>query len=235
MVSDSGSAADFSYSDLSDADLRCIRDSSLVALLCLNHNRAAADLASDLFEMVRQESSALTFMDMGDPSGNPGIVKPLVNNVIREGLVDIVSMNENEARWFLVALEDSTSDWSQLSGKPELWLRAAERVSAETGVRVDLHTPHFSASVKGSHSVAVPTFSEASRVVCGAGDSWNAGDILGTLMNVEVEDRLVLANAVAAKYVSSPDARHPTREEVMTYLRSSPSISYQGKRLLGIQ
>jgi sugar/nucleoside kinase (ribokinase family) len=52
MVSDSGSAADFSFSDLTEADLTAIQESNLVALLNLNHNPKAPQLAQNLFEMV---------------------------------------------------------------------------------------------------------------------------------------------------------------------------------------
>ncbi|MHA2068189.1 MAG: PfkB family carbohydrate kinase, partial [Candidatus Thorarchaeota archaeon] len=112
MVSDSGSAAEFSYSDLAENDLAAIRESNLVALLNLNHNPDAPQLAQDLFEMVGESSNALRFMDVGDPSGHLEIVEPLARKVLAEGLVDIVSLNENEARWFAWAISGKDSRWS---------------------------------------------------------------------------------------------------------------------------
>jgi sugar/nucleoside kinase (ribokinase family) len=232
MVSDSGSAAEFSFSDLTEADLSAIQESNLVALLNLNHNPDAPQLAQDLFEMVKISSKALSFMDVGDPSGNLEIVEPLARNVLAEGLVDILSLNENEARWFAWAISGKEGRWDHLSSDPEDWLSAAQLVSSETGTRIDLHTPHFAASISEDSLTLFPAFNAVSRVICGAGDAWNAGDIYGTLQKLSDRDRLALANAVASQYVSSADASHPSPGEILTYLRSSPPLESLGERLV---
>jgi sugar/nucleoside kinase (ribokinase family) len=140
-------------------------------------------------------------MDVGDPSGHLEIVEPLVKNVLSEGLVDIVSLNENEARWFAWAISGRESRWEQLSSDPEDWLSAAQLVSTETGTRIDLHTPHFAASIYEDSVTSAPAFDTVNRVACGAGDAWNAGSIYGILQKLSESDRMVLANAVASLYV----------------------------------
>ncbi|MHA2140985.1 MAG: carbohydrate kinase family protein [Candidatus Thorarchaeota archaeon] len=232
MVSDSGSAADFSFSNLTEADLTAIQESNLVALLNLNHNPDAPQLAQNLFEMVGASSKALRFMDVGDPSAHLEIVEPLVRNVLADGLVDIVSLNENEVRWFAWALSGKDSRWEQLSTEPEEWLSAAQFVSNETGTRIDLHTPHFTASIFEDRHAIVPAFDTVSRVVCGAGDAWNAGDIYGTLQKLSDRDRLVFANAVASRYVSSVNASHPSPKEIISFLQSNPTLESLGERLV---
>ncbi len=232
MVSDSGSAAEFSFSDLTEADLSAIQESNLVALLNLNHNPDAPQLAQDLFEMIGASSKALRFMDIGDPSGHLEIVEPLARNVLAEGLVDIVSLNENEARWFAWAVSGKNRRWKQLSADPEEWLSAAQLVSTETGTKIDLHTPHFAASISEDSITLVPAFDTVNRVACGAGDAWNAGSIYGTLRKLSESDRLVLANAVASLYVASVDASHPSPEEIISFLRSHPSFESLGERLV---
>ncbi|MFX1415902.1 MAG: carbohydrate kinase family protein [Promethearchaeota archaeon] len=232
MVSDSGSAAEFDFSDLTSEDLDAVRESSLVALLNLNHNPNAAGLAYDLFQMVSESSSAKKFIDVGDPSGNQGIIEPLTKNVLSEGLVDVLSLNESEARWFAWALTGRSERWKSLSSDHDDWLSAARLVSEETGVRVDLHTQYFSATLNQDAVSIVPTFDTVSRVACGAGDAWNAGDILGTLLEISDISRLTLANAVAALYVSSTTASHPSSEEVVEYLQSRPPLDEMGERLV---
>ncbi|MEM2141911.1 MAG: carbohydrate kinase family protein [Candidatus Thorarchaeota archaeon] len=219
MVSDSGSAADFSFADLTPSDLESIRQASLVALLCLNHDRGAVGLVRDLFTFVRGESSAHTFIDIGDPSGQPDIIPGLIQ-AMREGLVDTLSMNENEAGWLARTLAPSDDRWRNLVQTPELWPEAALLVAEETGVRVDLHTPRFASTIGDGHVCTVPAFTVTPRVVCGAGDSWNAGNICGILYGLDDRARLTLANAVAALYVSSAEARHPTAQEVSRFLTS---------------
>ncbi|MGY5853986.1 MAG: carbohydrate kinase family protein [Candidatus Thorarchaeota archaeon] len=232
MISDSGSAATFSYSDLSEGDFSAIRSSSLIALLCLNHNRNAADLAHSLFNMVKTETEATTFMDTGDPSGNSGIVEPLTKRVLSEGLVDILGVNENEVSWFAAAISGNHDKWTPGSLSAKDWIPAAQLVSRETGVRVDLHTPFFSATIENDSITTVPAFQMEPRVTCGAGDSWNAGDIYGSIHDWSAHDRLTLANAISALYVSSESAAHPTRESIISFLESNPSLSARGSNLL---
>ncbi len=232
MVSDSGSAADFAFSDLTRDDLNAIRDSSLVALLNLNHNADAPRLAVELFEAVSESSPATKFIDVGDPSGNQGIIEPLARQVLSDGLVDIISLNENEARWFAWALTGKQDRWKTLSPNHEDWLSAAQLVSKETGVRVDLHTQFFAATIDEEDLTVAPTFRTECRVALGAGDAWNAGNILGTLLNLSKIDRLALANSVAALYVSSDTASHPLLTEVIQHLGSEPSLEEIGERLV---
>lgn len=232
MVSDSGSASDFSYGDLTEYDIKAILESPLVALLCLNHNKNAPRLAEDLFSMVRSKSKVLTFMDMGDPSNNPGIVEPLAKKVVSQGLVDILGMNENEASWFAGAIDGNTDKWHDTPAHPEKWVSAAKLVSHETGVRIDFHTPYFAASIKDDRITALPTFEVPVKITCGAGDAWNAGDILGTLLDLEARDRIILANSVAAIYVSSDSAAHPTREALIEFLKGRQALSNVGSKLI---
>ncbi len=235
MVSDSGSASDFAYSNLTQDDLEVIQNSGLVALVNLNHNRRGPNLAYDLFTMIRASSKATTFMDMGDPSGNPKVIAELVRRVIRPGLVDILGLNENEVGWVVQLLREEVGHKKITSEHPQDWLENAKTIVDETGVCIDLHTPHYSATIDKKRTIVFPSFSVEGRVVCGAGDAWNAGDIYGTLLGLPKEDRLILANAVAALYVSSKDASHPSISEVIGFLRSAPALSVDGTKLLKVQ
>lgn len=216
MISDSGSASSFKYSNLSTEDFQILENGGLIALVNLNHNQDGTDLARNLFTYIKETTHAKTFMDMGDPSSHPHLVKPLVNRVLKAGLVDILSVNENEVGWICWALSGSTTR-KNLVFSPDEWLPAAKMISHETGVRVDLHTPQFAASITDDEVISVPIFKTESRVACGAGDSWNAGDIYGELLNLTSLDRLTLANATAALYVSSEDAKHPTKRDLIDF------------------
>ncbi len=218
MVSDSGSAADFSFGDLAPSDLDAINKSSLVALLCLNHNKNASYLAEEIFTYVRSNSNALTFMDIGDPSGNLKAITRLVKSTLNAELVDIISLNENEAGWIARILTNNDK-WRDATSDLEIASEAAELISKETAVRVDLHTLQFSATFKDDRTIRVPTFMAESHVQCGAGDSWNAGDILATITELSDVERLTLANAVAALYVSSINADHPSNNDVFKFLK----------------
>lgn len=234
MISDSGSASRFEFSDLTEEDLASIRHSGLVALLNLNHNEKGAQLAGDLFEFVRQESQSQTFMDIGDPSGHPEYVEPLIDLAIDRGLVDVLGVNENEVNWLARAL-DCDGHYAHTENQPERWLDVAVHVSSQLGVRLDFHTPHYAATILEDDVVSIPSFEVRGTVTLGAGDAWNAGDIWGLLHGIEPEDRILLANAVASLYVSSTDASHPSKAEIIGFLESGPSLSGRGKKLLKVR
>jgi sugar/nucleoside kinase (ribokinase family) len=63
----------------------------------------------------------------------------------------------------------------------------------------------------------VPSFNVNPLRTTGAGDVWNAGNILGDALGLPDSCRLTLANAVAAYYVCSPKAEHPTLSKLMEF------------------
>ena len=231
MISDSGSASKFGFTDLTEDDLECIRCSALVALVNLNHNELGSALARGLFEFVRDNTDAITFMDMGDPSSRPDLVRPLIDEVVSLGLVDVLGVNENEVAWLVRAL-DGGGRWLGMETQQEMWLDAAAYASSELGTRLDLHTPFYAASVFEDEVVGVPAIDVDGHIALGAGDAWNAGNIWALLNDLDTESRLLLANTVAALYVSSKDAQHPTNHDVAAFLRSRPMLSSHGKKLL---
>ncbi|MFW9847629.1 MAG: carbohydrate kinase family protein [Candidatus Thorarchaeota archaeon] len=232
MVSDSGSAARFSFEQLTEKDLKAISKSQIIVLENLNHNKEGVNLARDLFTYARNHSKASTFMDTGDPSGDPEKIIGLVKSVVHEGLVDILSVNENESAWFAWALDNRAQHWRDAVRNPECWMDTAKFLSGETGVRVDLHTPYYSATIEDDSVVAIPTFKVDSKILCGAGDAWNAGDIFGEIFGLTKKDRLLFANSVAALYVSQGTAEHPTRKDVITFLNDMPPKAVEAAKLL---
>ena len=78
----------------------------------------------------------------------------------------------------------------------------------------------------------VSAFQEEPKIACGAGDSFNAGLIYGLLLDLQLEDQLILANAVAALYLSSSDSNPPNKSGVLQFLKSEPALSSSGKKLL---
>lgn len=235
MVSDSGSASSFDFTQLNEADLSAIADSGLVAIMNLNHNSRAYEFTKDLLGYVRTNSEAVTFMDFGDPSNNPSMLEPIMHDVVSKGYVDVFAMNENESAWIAWAIDGHKSRWRDGIKDPETWLSTAEFVSEELSIAVDFHTPFYSASIAGGRVIGCPAFPAESRVLCGAGDAWNAGDIWGLLSGLEVMDRLVLANAVASLYVSAGTAEHPTTDDVIEFLEQNPRTSDGATKLLKLK
>lgn len=82
-----------------------------------------------------------------------------------------------------------------------------------------MHTTSFSATFTKKSETIVPTFKVPVLRATGAGDAWNAGNILGDACKLSDGGRLTLANAVAAYYVSNPSGEHPTRKKLISFCK----------------
>ena len=96
-------------------------------------------------------------------------------------------------------------------------MEAARVLAKHLPSRIDLHTTDFSATLKGDKEVVVPSFKVTALRATGAGDAWCAGNILGDHNELSDECRLMLANAVAACYLSDAEGVHPTKEKLSRF------------------
>jgi sugar/nucleoside kinase (ribokinase family) len=104
-------------------------------------------------------------------------------------------------------------------------MEAARVLAKQLHARIDLHTTNFSATFTKKTEVVVPAFKVKTLRATGAGDSWNAGNILGDGNELSDECRLALANAVAAYYLADPEGTHPTRQKLAKFIKNSAKHS----------
>ena len=95
MMSNPASHANFGPEKLSRKDKEVIRKSDFVVVLNWGQNQRGTDLAEEVFKTAR-EGGGVTFFDPGDPSSNQKGLQELNNRVLVPGLVDVLSLNENE-------------------------------------------------------------------------------------------------------------------------------------------
>jgi sugar/nucleoside kinase (ribokinase family) len=145
----------------------------------------------------------------------------LMAKVLKTDRLDILSVNENEAITYASLLDESLKQKQQRLDFAELAMEAARILAKHLPARIDLHTTVFSASLNGKQEVVVPTFKVKVLRATGAGDAWNAGNILGDRNGLADECRLMLANAVSACYLSDADGMHPTISRLVTFLRDN--------------
>jgi sugar/nucleoside kinase (ribokinase family) len=172
------------------------------------------ELAERVFRYVKHKGKAKTYYDTGDPSPNKKKIPELIQKVLLQGLVDIMSVNENEV--FLYA---NNFGIEHCEGKlnNELAKNYAQTLARNLPAQVDLHTTVFAGSFSKKREVVVPTFHVSALRATGAGDAWNAGNILGYALELPDSYRLTLANAVAAYYVSSLSAEHPNVTQLLDF------------------
>jgi len=216
MVSDPGSLSQFGPEKLSEEDKTLISEADFVCVLNWNQNQKGTELAEKVFSIAKNEGKAVTFFDPGDPALRVGEIEGLNERVLTPGLVDVLSVNENE----LVHLAKGVAeDTSEMEGAEDPLFGAASVFSMMIP-RVDLHTPEFSATFVDGQRIRVPCARIKPAKVTGAGDVWNAADIYAQGVGLGHKDRLVFANAAGAAYLERRGFEPPTLGEVIGRLDS---------------
>ena len=84
-----------------------------------------------------------------------------------------------------------------------------------------VHTPEFAAASSASEGEAYALQERQSNVIrlAGAGDSFNGGYLCASLGNLSLKERLVVANAVTAFFVTHATA--PTKEELIAQIEKA--------------
>lgn len=210
MFSDVGDISNLDGRELTRHDAMTLRKSDCVALVNWSSNTKGNELARRVFGLNGREDR-LNFIDLADVTGAESRVRALARNILDQGLVDVISLNENEAR--IIARTLSVGGLGRSYDRREV-IRVSNLLHDSLHVVVDVHTPIGSASSTNQGDVWVDSFGKVSGFVTGAGDVWDAGDIIGHLLGFKTETRLRFANAFAHLYLTNKNARLPTLREV---------------------
>lgn len=215
MLSDPGSVAQYGPEELDANDWTLLDAADLVLVANWSQNRRGTSLV----EAVARKAK-LSMLDTGDPSvrgaDQPAAVRELTTRVLPLPELGVYALNENELRQLVG--RDLRGERDERAAAKELHARRPEGV-------LDLHTARFAATYGPSGEAVAPTFRVEPLRVTGAGDAWNAGDILGHLAGLAPQERLALANAVAGLYVSGKEGVAPTLADVVAFLDSGPRLN----------
>jgi sugar/nucleoside kinase (ribokinase family) len=225
MLRDVGALEDFGPLDINESDFEAINNSNYVCLFNWAGTRKhGTALAKVIFERAKQNTKIKTYYDTSDPNPNASDIPCFVDTVLRTSSVDVLSVNENEAVTYANVLDREFKEKRGKTSFAEYSLEAARLLAKNFSARIDLHTSLFSVSLRGKHEVMVPSFRIKVLRATGAGDSWNAGNILGDHIGLSDKCRLTLANAVSACYLSAKDGLHPTKDRIASFLRSQLDV-----------
>ena len=217
MVSDPGSLSKFGPENLTPEDKRLIAEAEFVCVLNWNQNARGTDLAETVFSIVKKQGRGVTFFDPGDPSVRAGELEGLKQRILTPGLVDVLSVNENEIMHLARDVAEDTSEMEGAEGDP---LFEAASVFSMMMPRVDLHTPEYSASFVDGQRLRVPCAKIRPVKVTGAGDIWNAADIYAQGVGLDHKQRLIFANAAGAAYLQRQGLEPPSLQEVVEKIDS---------------
>lgn len=225
MLRDLGSLADFGPQDLNDQDFSVMENADYVCVFnWAGTVNFGTKLAETVFSRVKARGRGKTYFDTADPTPNRNGIPELIENVLKTDQVDILSLNENEAVTYASILDKSIISMQESLPFADLALNAARVLAKRLPARIDLHTTTFSATLTGKKEVVVPTFKIEALRATGAGDAWNAGNILGDANKLSDECRLTLANAVSACYLSDQTGAHPTRNKLLEFINNNRLI-----------
>jgi sugar/nucleoside kinase (ribokinase family) len=222
MASDPGSLSNFGPEKLAEKDWALIREADFVCVFNWNQNLKGTELAEQVFQTAKNEGKGVTFFDPGDPTSRAMEIPGLNERVLSKGLVDVLSVNENELAQLSSAVGEET-DWFE--GEETNPLFQAASVFSMLGSRVDLHTPAFSATFIDGQRERVLCASTPPLKVTGAGDAWNAGDIFAQGIGFGNKERLVFANATAAAYMRKPDLEPCSLTEILDQVREIEKLN----------
>jgi sugar/nucleoside kinase (ribokinase family) len=178
------------------------------------YNRKGTELAEGVFKYCKENSNARTFFDPADLWPRREELPELVRRILRTDLLDFLAVNDNEAVMIARTLGKARKTHEKKSG-----LEAGRTIGEYTPTKVYVHTANYSASFDSHHISIAPTFEVNVSRGTGAGDSWNAGILMAESLRLEDEEKLLFANAVAARYISQPDRAFATMDDVVRFLR----------------
>jgi sugar/nucleoside kinase (ribokinase family) len=225
MLRDTGSLPTFGPKNLTSEDYQLLAAADVVCVFnWAGTRRYGTDLAETVFNFVKTRGKGKTYYDTADPTPNNDKIPVLVKRVLSKDIVDILSLNENETIQYAANISPRQVSTLRKGQKKleKLALPCAAILAEYLSTRIDLHTTAYSATVrKNRKPTIVPSFKVKVHRATGAGDAWNAGNMYADQQGFSDETRLAFANAVAAYYVSSPSAMHPTLKQLKDFLRKA--------------
>jgi sugar/nucleoside kinase (ribokinase family) len=214
MLSNIGDVSSFNGDVFTHTDIEALKKSDCIALVNWSANLKGNELAGTVFNLPGRERR-LTFLDPADVAGAESRIKGLIKSVVEEGALDVMSLNENEARIIANLLSVGKLPYSY---RLKDLVRVSSALHDRLDIAVDIHTPIGSASSTVRGQACAESYGKAAGFVTGAGDVWDAGDIIGHLLKFNDEDRLRFASACAHLYVAVEENRLPTLREVSSFL-----------------
>ncbi len=208
MVSDVGDNANFGFERISaEEDKSILKNADGVMILNWATNLQGTELARYSFT---NSPSAFHFIAPADiETRKHDFLDSLVNLA---SLTDCLSINENECNSLADALGFGRLLGPSYSGE-EVKL-VARRIAEKVGVSTDLHTRIGSAWSNGKESAFAHRITVEAKRLTGAGDAWDAADIVGYLAGLDPPERLLFANCCASLYIRNPAGEPPSMNKV---------------------
>ncbi|AFU59937.1 MAG: carbohydrate kinase family protein [Nitrososphaera sp.] len=208
MMSDIGDNANFGPERLgSEADRAILKNADGVIVTNWASNQKGTELTEFAF---RNSPSAFHFIDPADIDTRKQDFASSLEKLA--SMTDCLSINENECNSLADALGlghllGSNYSADEVKG-------AAKKIAGKVGISIDLHSKIGAAWSNGRESTFVHAIKVDAKTITGAGDSWDAADIIGYLAGLDPQERLLFANCCASLYIRDPQGEPPAMNKV---------------------
>lgn len=207
MLSDLGDNENFGPDKLGRRELDALVKSEAVIVTNWASNKRGTELAKFAFKKSRK---AIHLMDPADIQSR---AREFKEDLFMLGPdLDSLCINENEFN--IMLKQHGLGKVSETGQIKNLVLELAKKYS----ISIDLHTDRGSFWTNGKDVEFARSFPAEPLLVTGAGDVWDAANIIGYLAKQGTHERLLFANAAASLYIESSDGIPPTRKEVLRLL-----------------
>ena len=132
-------------------------------------------------------------------------------------MIDILSINDNECNSLLFELDLNSFSLCNKYNRNNIQL-AVQGLAKKLGIFIDLHTRYGCACSNGDEVFFAYNIKNiVVRNLTGAGDSWDAADIIGHLIELPPQERLLFSNTFAALYISIENRQLLSLEKFFEY------------------
>lgn len=209
MLSDLGDNENFGPERLGQKELEAIQKADAIIVTNWASNEKGTDLCKFVFG---KSEKSLHFLDPADIQYRPGEFKEALGELASN--LDSLCINENECGILLAQFGLEPASEEKIKN---LVLMLAQKAKTT----IDLHTSYGACWSNGKEVEFVKSFPAEVRFVTGAGDVWDAANILGYLAGLQVKERLLFANAAASLYVGNADGIPPTMDQVISLIKNT--------------
>jgi ribokinase len=214
MVSDVGDIANFGPERISTKQyIEALEKANAIMIV----NWAANIKGTDLMEYVFTKSpNAFHFVDPADIETRKEEFRAALEKIGK--MIDILSLNENECN----SLGRTLGFDSLLPpGKYDKYdlKNSSKKLASNFGINIEIHRHKGTTWSNGSEAIFVGAVKVKSKTITGAGDSWDAANILTHMVGLNPKEALIFSNAYASLYVKSEDREPATMAELLNHLR----------------
>jgi ribokinase len=210
MLSDLGDNENFGPEKLGQKEQTVIQNADAIIVANWASNEKGTELSKFVFG---KSTKSLHFLDPADIQSRPGEFKEAISELASN--LDSLCLNENECNILLKQF-----DLGIISNEEET-KKLVSSLSEKASITIDLHTSNGAFWSNGKEVEFVKSFPTEAKFVTGAGDVWDAANILGYLAGLEVKERLLFANAASSLYVGSSNGMPPTMQEVLSFVTAA--------------